>query len=348
MNTISTLPSRMSAAGIALLLSAALVVAPMNALAWGRVGHRTINRLAVTNLPTSVPAFVRSANARAEIAALGPEEDYLKGAGRSWDADHDSGHFLDLGDNGTVAGVIRMNDLPPTMSAYAQALAGVGTNPYKVGYLPYRIMDGFERLRMDFAYWRAFDYQAVHAKSADARAAFESERNLRQTLILRDIGDWGHFVADGSQPLHVTIHYNGWGRYPNPNHFSTSHRIHAMFESQFVAAHITAAEVQRYVTGNVPTNPQRLLSQSAIAAMVGAYLTGSSSAVPRLYSIEKSGGFRNATPQAVDFTAQQLARGASMLRNLIALAWEDSLNESVDYPAVKVRAVLNGSVMLRP
>ena len=344
-----TKPSSYIARNARLLISTcALAFVPLVCLAWGGVGHRTINRLAIQNLPASLPAFVRSANARAEIATLGPEEDNLKGAGRSWDDDHDAGHYVDIRDDGTIAGVVRMNALPRDMSAYARALAAVRKTPYSMGFLPYRIMDGFERVRKDFAYWRVFDYQAQNAKTASARAAFASARNLRQILVLRDIGDWGHFVADGSQPLHVTVHFNGWGRYPNPQHFTTSHRTHSMFESEFVAAHINASEVQHYIPAFKPENPQQVLSQSAIAAKVGRYLSGSASAVPHLYEIEKAGGFRHATPAAVAFTAQQLARGASMLRDLIALAWADSLNETVDYPAVKVRSVLNGSVMLRP
>ncbi len=25
---------------------------------------------------------------------------------------------------------------------------------------------------------------------------------------MRDVGNWGHFVADASQPLHVSVHFN--------------------------------------------------------------------------------------------------------------------------------------------
>src|ERR1700712_3373533 len=52
----------------------------------------------------------------------------------------------------------------------------------------------------------------------------------------------GHYVADGSMPLHTTIQYNGWTG-PNPNGYTTEHHIHAQFESDFVAANVKAGDV---------------------------------------------------------------------------------------------------------
>ncbi len=325
----------------------ALALAPAVALAWGSDGHTMINRLAAETMPANLPAFVRSHQAIAEIAHLGPEEDRLKGAGTSWDADHDPGHFLDLGDDGTIAGVVRIDALPRSMAAYARALEAAHTDPYRMGFVPYTIMDGYEQLRKDFALWRVDNYLASHALTAAARARFAQERAWRESLTLAEIGTWGHYVADGSQPLHITVHYNGWGHYPNPHGYSESHRIHSMFESEFVAAHVTLAEVRARMTLDAVAQPGALLTQRELAARVGAYLRGSARAVPELYAIEKAGGFEHATPQAVGFTAEQLARGASMLRDLVTLAWNDSLNASVGYPEVPVRDILSGKVAPR-
>ena len=57
-----------------ILLASVLLPAPF-AHAWGNEGHRIINRLAATNLPTAVPAFLRSETAISEIEYLGPEPD---------------------------------------------------------------------------------------------------------------------------------------------------------------------------------------------------------------------------------------------------------------------------------
>ena len=46
-----------------------------------------------------------------------------------------------------------------------------------------------------------------------------------QQAIIFYAGWLGHYVADGSQPLHTTIQYNGWVG-PNPNGYTTQHGIH--------------------------------------------------------------------------------------------------------------------------
>ena len=330
--------------GAGLALAVAAVFIPSAVFAWGVVGHTMINRLGAQTLPNSLPAFVRAPGAIDEIATLGPEEDRIKDAGQSWDDDNDPGHYLDIGDDGTVAGVVHLDALPKDMNAYAHELAKAGTDPYRMGYIPYSIIDGFERVRKDFAIWRVDDYMATHAGTPASQAMFAKDRALREDLTLRDIGDWGHFVGDGSQPLHITIHYNGWGNYPNPNNYTAEH-IHSFFESEFVSKYAKSAAVAAKIPPYAPTNPAQLLTQSEIAALVGTYLSNTAKTVEPLYKLYAAGDFRNGTPAAVDFTDAQLARGATEFRNLIALAWEDSLNAGVGYPQVPVRDVLSGKVV---
>jgi hypothetical protein len=319
---------------------------PASALAWGTNGHRIISRIAAESLPTSVPAFLRSPMAIDAIETLGAEEDRIKGAGQSWDDDNDPGHFLDVDDALAVAGVVKLSALPKNMGEYTKALAAVNQDTYREGFLPYSIMDGFERVRKDLAIWRVDDYMEKNS-TGERKKKYTQDRVLREMLTLRDIGDWGHFVGDGSQPLHVTYHFNGWGDGPNPNGYSTSHHMHAMFESDFVNAHVTAADVRKQVKAYLPMRPPTLLSQSDIAMIVGGYLTITSQAVPKVYEIEKAGGFAAATPAAIAFTAEQLAHGVDAFRDLVGLAWEDSLNQSVGYPEIPVRDILSGKVVPR-
>jgi len=318
---------------------------PGTALAWGATGHREINGDAARALPDGVPAFLRTPAALSEIEALGPEPDRLKGAGDSWDRDDDPGHFADVGDDGTIFGA-RLDALPANMGAYAKILAAMGSDPYRAGYLPYSIADGWEQVRQDFAYYRAFAYLADHAAPA-ARATFAAERDLREDLTLRDIGYWGHFVGDGSQPLHVSVHYNGWGEYPNPNGYTTAH-IHSAFESQFVREHVSPQAVAQLVPAAPPAPPSALLTQAQILAFTGDYLRATAAHVPELYAIEKKGGFTGATPEAVAFATARVADGATELRNLIVLAWDNSQYASVGYPAISVRDITTGAVTPDP
>lgn len=306
-------------------LTASLVLASSTAaLGWGAAGHTIISEVGAGAFPTSLPAFVRGDAAVAEIAALGPEPDRSKDAGRTHDRDLDPGHYADVGDDGTIAGVA-LSDLPPTREAYDTALRRAGTDQYRAGFLPYALIDGFEQLAKDFAIWRIDDAGARGATSEADRAWFARDRELRQTLTLRDVGVWSHYVGDASQPLHVTVHFNGWGDYPNPHGYSESRTLHGDFESAFVRAHATAAAVRAVL-------PPPALSTAPIAAQVGAYLAATAAQVVPLYDIQQRDGFATGSPQAVAFTDARLAAGAAKLRDFVTEAWLASDTIPVGYP----------------
>jgi hypothetical protein len=96
---------RVSTAGRFLVAAACLLEASPPALGWGSTGHRMISKLAIERLPDDVPDFLRAAGVSDDMGELGREPDRLRGAGKSQDADHDRGHFLDLDDEGTAFGV---------------------------------------------------------------------------------------------------------------------------------------------------------------------------------------------------------------------------------------------------
>ncbi len=325
------------------LLIAALFLSPGPALAWGTKGHEIIGELAVGAFPLDMPAFTRTPAATYEIMYLGPEMDRLKGSGNAWDAENDPGHYIDLDDNAMIAGVVSLQKLPMSREAYDTALRAAGTDQYRQGYSPYAIVEGWQQLRDDFAYWRVDNYYASHAATAAARTQATTDRGIDQMLVLRDVGVWGHFVEDACQPLHVTIHFNGWGKYPNPDGFTESYQTHSFFESTFVDRHVSIAQVRQLMKAPAVTAPGVLMTQDQTMANVADYINGSLQAVRPLYVIEKAGGFAQGMPEAVTFAASQLARGADELRDLVTLAWYDSLNEKVGYPYQSVRDILNGA-----
>lgn len=320
------------------VLIALVLGMPGAAFAWGATGHRYINGDAIRALPDGMPPFLKTPEAIAEIVALGPEADRDRGAGRPRDADWDPAHFLDLSDNLTAGGSLAIAQLPSSREAYDTALRGglKPTDQYQVGYLPYEIADGFELLVKDFAIWRADSYAETHAPAAD-QAFYAADRKLREVLILRDIGYWGHFVADASQPLHVSVHFNGWGDFPNPNNYTNSNKIHAKFESDFVNKHTTAEAMMSHVGPYVP-------SAAPILTRVATYLTATNSHMAQIYQLEGAGAFDAATPAAVTFTLDRLADGAKMLRDLIADAYAQALDAKVGYPQVAVKDILSGAV----
>src|SRR5258708_5037682 len=139
----------------AVLLTVVFAV-PLPAGEWGDVGHRIFHNTAAGSLPDFVPPFVRTAAAIAEITTLGPEADRLKGAGKTWDSDLDPGHFLNLDDDGTIAGVLPLMQLPPDRKAYDTALRkgrvvnGASPDEYSIGYVPYSIVEGYQQVAKDF------------------------------------------------------------------------------------------------------------------------------------------------------------------------------------------------------
>jgi len=324
-----------------LAISAAMCAATTAASAWGGTGHTMISRAAAESLPASLPAFLRSPAATAEIAALGPEPDRSKDAGKTHDLDRDTGHYADIGDDGKIGGVVALDALPISREAYDTALRAAGTDQYKMGYLPYSIIDGWQQVAKDFAIWRVDRVGEDKAADDADRAWFASDRTLRETLTLRDIGVWSHFVGDASQPLHISVHYNGWGNYPNPAGYTEAKTTHAHFEGAFVRAHATLDAVKGLMR-------PLAISSDPIATQVGAYLKASASEVVPFYELEKTGAFENATPSAVEFTDRRLADGAAELRDLIVDAWNASATIVVGYPnGLTPESAESGTIPLR-
>lgn len=324
------------------LLCAALTVlaaAPPPAAAWGAQGHRLVNGAAMRALPATVPPFLRTQSAHDEVALLGPEPDRIKGAGAPLDDDDNPAHYVDAQDDASVAGVVKLSALPADRRAYDAALRAARTDGWGQGYLPYAIADGWERIVRDFAYWRVDTIGEKSAANPDERAFFGFDRAVREAVTLRDIGYWGHFVGDGSQPLHVSIHFNGWdgAKYPNPAHYSDSRTIHARFETDLVRA----VGGEDFVLARVGApNP----SSAPILAQAGNYLATSASFVPAVYQLEAAGGIDAHSPQAAALVLDRLAAGASEMRDLILAAWQASADAKVGYPGVAVRDIESGAV----
>jgi hypothetical protein len=317
-------------------LAAALIVgAPTAVLAWGGSGHRFVGAAAMRALPADMPAFLRTKQAAVDVGEYSREPDRAKSAGHAYDSNRDPGHFLDLGDDGKVFGGPLLAALPPTRAGYETALRAVGQDSWKAGYLPYSIIEDYQQLAKDFAYWRV-------AKAAEANPAwkvhkawFAADRRRREALILADIGQLSHYVGDGSQPMHVTIHFNGWGDFPNPNGYSNA-KLHGPFEGALVRSSVTTAGVAAKMS------PPRTLD-GPIEKQVADYLASTGAQVIPFYEMEKAGGMAPGDPRGPAFATQQIAVGASELRDLITEAWRASLDETVGWkPPVPVADVIAG------
>lgn len=290
---------------ISLALVALVVVQNKAALAWENEGHTYINRVAAEKIPATMPRFL--GRAVVEIAYLGPEPDRWRSPSEfALKNAQEPDHFIDL------ERISWLDPLPPGRYEFYRKLyekrAATSDHPddylpERVGLQPYITMEVYGRLKAAFREYR------------QQRAAHQPTQAAQQAIIFY-AGWLGHYVADGSQPLHTTIQYNGWVG-PNPNGYTTEHRIHALFETTYVAANITGRDFSGLVKA-----PQRLGDPFADYV---AYLRRSNALVENVYALEKAGGFMGkGSPAAFDFTTHRLAAGSQMLLDLWYTAWIES------------------------
>jgi hypothetical protein len=294
---------------IQLRLAAALAILPLlnapRAFAWGHDGHSMINEVAAKSLPADVPEFLRTKSAFEAMYLYGPVPDsaqWRSAAVPELNAAKAPDHEIDL----EWADLI--GPLPRKRYDYINALAAaqpqhpdIKMTPENVGTLPWTADEDYEALEAAF-----HDYRETRSAGKDTHA-LEAE-------IVFTAGMLGHFVADGSQPLHTTTQYNGWNG-PNPNGYTTDKHVHGRFEGDFVHDNIHEADFASLV----PAKPE-VIKDVFVNFMF--YLRHSNSLVERVYQLDKTGGFINAgTPESRAFVDERLAAGATKLRDLIYTAW---------------------------
>jgi hypothetical protein len=145
---------------------------------------------------------------------------------------------------------------------------------------------------------------------------------LQQTCAF-EVAWLGHYIGDGAQPLHDTIHHDGW-QGPNPNGYTRDPHIHGRFESQFVdAIGLTDSDLLPRIG-----RPGHLTGD--VFDLVLAHLDEAGSQVEAIYKMDKRNAF--ADPRDVEAREMVLSRtaaGARMLRDLVYRAWLESAQTPV-------------------
>jgi len=301
---------------ISLGLTALVLFHSVGAGAWGNEGHTYVNRVAAEKIPATMPRFLR--RAVAEIAYLGPEPDRWRSPSEfALKNAQEPDHFIDL------ERVSWLDPLPQGRyefyrKLYEKRAATPSTDhpddylPEHVGLQPYITMEVYGRLKAAFREYR------------QRLTAHQPTRAVEQAIIFY-AGWLGHYVGDGAQPLHTTIQYNGWVG-ENPNGYTTEHKIHAQFETAYVAANVTANDFAGLV------KPPRRLDNPFTDYV--AYLRQSNALVENVYALEKAGGFTGkGSPAAFDFTIHRLAAASQMLLDLWYTAWLESAVPVPEHPA---------------
>jgi hypothetical protein len=315
---------------VAAAVSLLPVMLVQQSFAWGAVGHKMINRLAAAALPADVPAFLRNGGALDTMDYLGPEPDRWKNhAEEDLSVTQSPDHFIDMewaelvmvpcAADGAAGCPANGKDLPHKRYDFIRAVEkaaaahpDLSLTAEKIGFQPWQVEEVYERLKVGLR-----EYRKLVAANQNTKPA--------ETAILFYAAWLGHYVADGSQPLHDTIQYNGWTG-PNPNGYTTDHKIHAQFETMFVMAAAKPADIAPLVAAAKP----KVLNDEWADYL--EYLRHSNSLVEKTYQLEKAGGFNETgTPESVAFLDERLAAGAIELRDMIYTAWIKSADPVQEY-----------------
>ena len=300
-----------------------------NAGAWDYEGHYVINQLALASLPTNFPAFALTPSARERIAFLAGEADRWRNtADLSLQQDNGPDHYIDLEELKDYE--LKPEALPVLRYDFVGQLAVYrAAHPEKfpapdpekdrahtrglVGFLPWTMVEYTARLKSAFSYLKAF--QAAGGTPAEIENA--------QANIIYHMGVMGHFVGDGSQPLHTTTDFNGWVG-DNPHGYTTNHTFHAWIDGGYFRA--TGGLKLNALTGKIhparrvgdPTQPDGMFRTAV------SYIVEQNKLVEPLYQLEKDGKLSGEGEKGLagrTFLEGQLVKGGQMLGDIWYTAW---------------------------
>ena len=326
-----------------LLVALAALLAPAALFAWDYEGHRMVNQLALASLPKDFPAFVHNAGDAERIAFLAGEPDRWRNVPdlpiKQYNA---MDHYCDL--EQIPAAGLDFATLPSFRYDFAvKFAAGRAAHPENFppgdetkntdhtrewcGFAPWAITEYFGKLRSAFSYLKVF--QEVDADTHRRLGTAEEIANAQDNIVYL-MGVMGHYVGDCAQPLHTTIHHNGWVG-DNPNGYSTWPGIHGWIDGGFIAkAGIKTAEIAPQV---VPAAAISILpredGRDPMFVAVLDYLLAQNKLVEPLYQMEKEGkwghGDQPVLPEARAFIEGQLLKGGEMLGAIWLTAWQQAV-----------------------
>ena len=320
-------------------LLALALLAPAALHAWDYEGHRIVNQLALASLPKDFPAFVQKPANAERIAFLAGEPDRWRNVPdlplKQYNGmDHycDLEQILDAG--------LTYEKLPSLRYEFAaQFAAGRAAHLDKFpdidqtknqdhsrewcGFAPWAITEYFGKMRSAFSYLKAFEELGSPEEVANAQAN-----------VVYMMGVMGHYVGDCAQPLHTTVHHNGWVG-TNLHGYTTWPGIHGWIDGGFIgkAGVKTADMVARVTPAEAISLAPREDGRDPLFVAVVDYLLAGNKLVEPLYQMDKAGQFAHQkdevpTPEGRAFIEQQLLAGGAELAAIWETAWKSSVPDT--------------------
>lgn len=294
----------------AILLLAALGI-PQAAFPWGTRAHAVIDHTAVDTLPDDGPVFLKK------------YADYIAGSASIPDTWRQASEPFSKIEEDPNHGWFReqfafMKTVPRSRYEFVIAL-------YQE-YLRIEKSDPEDAKRMNVRWTGTLPYAAAEVYGhivADMRLLRRTRASGGDTAFLEQtcafyVAWMGHYIGDGSQPLHDTIHHDGW-QGPDPNGYTRDPKIHGRFESQYVdAIGLTEADILPRIG-----KPGHL--QGDVFDLILAHLDEAGSHVEEIYKLDKRNAFADVhDEEAREMVYSRTAAGARMLRDLVYRAWLES------------------------
>jgi len=310
-------------------LAAALGGFTFNLGAWDYEEHHAINELALASLPADFGGFTLTPALKHRIAFLGGEPDRWRNVGDlPLKNANVPDHYLDLEDlklyglTPETLPLMRYDfaaDIARARAAYPEKFPPI--DPARDadhtreldGFLPWAITEYYEKLKSCFSYLKTFQkYGGTPEEIANARAN-----------VVYVMGVMGHFVGDGSQPLHTTVYFNGWvGN--NPHGYTTSLKFHAWIDGGYFRA--TGGIKVETLVGKI--HPAECIANAetpdGMFRAAVAYLVEQNKLVEPLYELEKKGKLTGKGDTGLagrPFLEGQLVKAGQMLGNIWYTAW---------------------------
>lgn len=314
-------------------------LATSEALAWDYDGHRTVNALALAALPGEFPAFVREAANAERIAFLAGEPDRWRNVGDLPIKQANSvDHYCNL-EQLAFAGIDARTVTSFRYDFAVQFARGRAAHPENFpaidptknsdhtrewpGFAPWAIAEHYGKLKSAFSYLKAYQ---------EAGGTPEEIANA-QANIIYVMGVMGHYVGDCAQPLHTTVHHNGWVG-PNPQGYTTWSGIHSWIDGGFIAkAGITLDALHsRVASASLIPQPPQADGRDPVFVAVMDYLLAQQKSVEVLYTLEKKGVFKADvaadSPEGKAFIEERLLTGSQMLASLWLTAWKSTVPDT--------------------
>jgi len=317
--------------------------------AWDYEGHHAINELALASLPKDFGGFTLTPVLKRRIEFLGGEPDRWRNVGdlplKNFNGPD---HYIDLEElklydlTPETLPIMRYDfaaDIARARAAHPERFPAI--DPERDadhtreldGFLPWAITEYYGKLKSCFSYLKTFQkYGGTPEEIANARAN-----------VVYVMGVMGHFVGDGSQPLHTSIHHHGWVG-DNPHGYTTNAAFHAWIDGGYFRQ-TGGIKVEALVAKIHPA--ERIANAEAPDGMFRAavaYLVEQNKLVEPLYELEKEGKLTGESGKGQEggpFLYGQLVKAGQMLGDIWYTAWLEAPEDQYLAAQLEQRNALN-------